>query len=133
MVVTTPRVAAAVAQNDLEQVRPVSDHSRQQLDLHGARHFAAAFVDSVARQWQMLHNAFVLQVSRTTAQGLWLAIGCGVIVGVAIYVGGPSAVAGSVLPHAHATCVPCCGLQHVQEGSVQSVLSVCPRQSFAAR
>ena len=39
----------------------------------------------------------VLQASQTTAQGLWLALGCGVIVGIAIYVGGPFAVTGSLI------------------------------------
>ncbi len=37
----------------------------------------------------------VVQASQTTAQGLWLAGVCGVIVGVAIWFGGPFAVAGN--------------------------------------
>ena len=37
----------------------------------------------------------ILQASQTTAQGLWLAGVCGVIVGLAIWFGGPFAVSGS--------------------------------------
>ena len=40
---------------------------------------------------------FVLQASQTTAQGLWLALGVGVILGIAIYVGGPFAITGSLI------------------------------------
>ena len=38
-----------------------------------------------------------MQASQTTAQGLWLATGCGVIVGFATWFGGPFAVAGAPL------------------------------------
>ena len=35
-----------------------------------------------------------MQASQTTAQGLWLAGVCGVVVGLAIWFGGPFAVTG---------------------------------------
>lgn len=122
MVVTTPRVAAAVAQKDLGQVRPQHIYSYN-LSLHQSRKLAATLVDSASRHHTNCkfcmprHDDFVLQASRTTAQGLWLATGCGVIVGLAIYLGGPFAVAGSLSlraitlglilrPSAH-TCLTC--------------------------
>ncbi len=37
----------------------------------------------------------MMQASQTTAQGLWLAGVCGVVVGLAIWFGGPFAVTGS--------------------------------------
>ena len=37
MVVTTPRVAAAVAQKDFEQVRPACDHNQLYLSVLGTR------------------------------------------------------------------------------------------------
>ena len=36
----------------------------------------------------------MMQASQTTAQGLWLAGVCGVVVGLAIWFGGPFAVTG---------------------------------------
>lgn len=67
------------------------------------------------RKCQLKHDAgFALQASQTTAQGLWLALGCGVIVGAAINVGGPFAVAGSPLCILSAQVVY--SMQHMSSG-----------------
>ena len=120
MVVTTPRVASAVAQNNLDQVhtgRSVSAITFVMFDCYIS--WQLLYSSSVAaehrKSGQLMHDAsFALQASQTTAQGLWLALGCGVIVGAAIYVGGPFAVAGSPLCILHAHwCIACSTCQVV--------------------
>lgn len=64
---------------------------------HLLHELAAALVNDQLLMASTSNSSIMLQASQTTAQGLWLALGCGVIVGIAIYVGGPFAVTGSLI------------------------------------
>ncbi len=113
MVVTTPKVASAVARSKLDEVRSIPAMSACLLDhsLNCGALTLLTWSDSIVlfspyvqvykkcpalvlRGVSCNHVCLMMQASQTTAQGLWLAGVCGVVVGLAIWFGGPFAVTG---------------------------------------
>jgi Na+-driven multidrug efflux pump len=76
VIVTTPTVAAAVARNDFKKASPSI--------LYG---FVLARQTTLYRIASYLDTS--LQASRTTAQGLWVAVVFGTLAGLGIYFGAP--------------------------------------------